>query len=152
MKLHTRLLSILAVVLLLSPGFVSAESNQLTRVSAWVSTRTPAQNTNVFAFVQVSVDGKFRSGLAVTFTWKFKSGAKTCSGKTDKRGIAYCKLNIGTAPYGARVIIDAALTADSQSQKAVTSFTPTRPGATSGPTPTRTPEAKLTPTPARPNG
>ena len=94
-------------------------------VSAWLSTKTPDQNSNVYAFVLVNADKKARTKLSVTFTWNFAGGAKTCTAKTDSRGIAWCSQNIGTAPYGTPVSVEAVLTLDGQKYTAKTRFTPT---------------------------
>jgi hypothetical protein len=142
---------IIMVLLVLGSAPMPAQAAPLTAtvtVTAWVSNRAPVQNTNVIAFVQVKLDGKTRAKISVTFTWNFKSGTKTCTAKTDYRGIAWCRLNVGLAPQATRVPIEGKLTIDGKSYSAKTSFTPTIAGSTPA---TAVPTAVPVPTKPRPN-
>jgi hypothetical protein len=152
MKLQLRTLMAFVVVALgLAPVTAQAAPRpaEIT-VSAWMSTKTPDQNSNVYAFVLVNADKKTRAKVSVTFTWNFASGAKTCTAKTDSRGIAWCKLNIGMVPYGTPITIQAALTIAGQSYTTQIKFTPTRAGSatpttTPAPIPTKRPSPSLPP-------
>jgi hypothetical protein len=123
----------------LAPGTVLAATQPAgVRVTAWMSTRTPAQNSNVYAFVYVGADKQQRAKVEVTFTWNFRGGAKECTARTDSRGIAWCRQNVGTAPAGSRVTVEAELMLNGTAHTVTTSFTPTAAG-TSAPTAAPTP-------------
>ncbi len=144
MKLRSHLVALLiAVAVAAAPLAATAAPTPATaRITAWVSSKTPAPGSSVIAFAFLTIDGKGKPGQSVTFTFEFKSGNKTCTGKTDKRGIAWCRMNIGTAPLNTRVTVRAALKLDGKTHVAKTSFTPTRSaasgpaGATAAPAPT----------------
>jgi hypothetical protein len=128
MKLQIRML---ITLILLAWGVVPVTAQAAPRlanvsVTTWLSTKTPAQNSNVYAFVWVNADKKARAKIAVTFTWNFASGVITCTAKTDSRGIAWCRQNIGTAPYGTPVTVQASLSVDGQKYSTKTAFTPTQ--------------------------
>jgi hypothetical protein len=145
------LVSLLALGL--APGPVPALAQPAgVRVTAWMSTRTPAQNSSVYAFVYVAADKKARAKLEVTFTWNFSGGARECTALTDSRGIAWCRQNVGTAPAGTRVTVDAELALAGTAYSVRTSFTPVAAGASSptaiptpAPVPTKRASAALPP-------
>jgi hypothetical protein len=133
------------VALALAPLTVVAAPRAATvKATAWVSTKTPAQNTNVIAFTRVTIDGKWKSGIKATFTFQFKTRNKTCTATTDKRGIAWCRMNIGTAAPNTKVIVQVTTTVEGETYTALTSFTPTEPTETGAGTATAPP----LPTPA----
>jgi hypothetical protein len=49
--------------------------------------------------------------------------------KTDSRGIAWCRQNIGTAPYGTTVSVESAVTIAGRAYTTKTAFTPTQAGS-----------------------
>ena len=139
MKSQLRSLLLLAMLVMgLAPWPAHAASQPAgITVSAWMSTRTPAQASNVYAFVYVRADKRTRAKVEVTFTWKFRDGPQECTALTDSRGIAWCRQNVGTAPAGTRVTVEAELTINDTAYSTTTSFTPA--AGTSAPTAIPTP-------------
>lgn len=95
------------------------------KATASIDNASPNQNENVTVTVKVSdVNGKPVSNANVTLNLAFKSTITTYEGVTDTNGIASIPFRIGRAAAGYTVKGDITVTANGQTAKASTAFTP----------------------------
>lgn len=95
------------------------------KATASIDNQAPTQNENITVTVKVSDEnGKPVSNANVSLKLAFKSTDTTYNGVTDTNGIASIPFRIGRAAAGYTVKGDVTVTANGQTAKASTAFTP----------------------------
>jgi hypothetical protein len=74
---------------------------------AWVTDPTPAQHSEETACARLYLKGVPWVGYEITFTVQYSSRTETYTAVTDAQGVAATTFNIGAAPVGEPVVVEA---------------------------------------------
>jgi len=106
------------------PAASSSQTGNI-KATASIDNATPNQNENVTVTVKVSDEnGKPVSNANISLQLAFKSTTTTYEGVTDANGTAYIPFRVGRAAAGFTVEGYMTITANGQTAKASTAFTP----------------------------
>jgi hypothetical protein len=96
------------------------------QVGISLSSDAPAQESDVTVSVSVGLRYAPVADYRIETTWHFPLGARTCNATVSEPGLASCTLNIGSAPVGVPIRIDAtAILPDGTRLQTKIAFTPT---------------------------